>query len=212
MPNSLGLLLAVMEPPATGEAEFHDWYDTEHVPERARLDGFLSALRFVCTDGAPRYMALYDLTGLHVLAGGAYAAISGERLSPWSRRMLSIVHSRYSVEAEQIYPRTAVTGHSGKAARLLLLRFRNTPQDEEAALLEGLKVAFAGPEVLQARLFRALGQNVTHHLAIVEANGEVPAWNARAFGAAAHRLDLMNVYAPYWRLEPRVAFVGTKAR
>ena len=33
--DQLGLLLVTMEPPASLEEEFADWYDTEHVPERA---------------------------------------------------------------------------------------------------------------------------------------------------------------------------------
>ena len=38
-----GLLLAMMEPPPAMEEEFQDWYDTEHFPERADCEGFLTA-------------------------------------------------------------------------------------------------------------------------------------------------------------------------
>ena len=37
------LLLVLMEPPAGMEAEFNDWYDTEHLPERP-----------ACQDSRPR--------------------------------------------------------------------------------------------------------------------------------------------------------------
>lgn len=204
MADPLGILLAVMEPSAEDEAEFHDWYDTEHVPERARLPGFLTAQRYVCIDGHPRFMALYDLDGLDTLKTEGYAAISGERLSPWSRRMLGLVHSRYSIEAEQVQPGTAVTGGLGRPSRLLLLRFRNTPAGAEPALTAGVQAAF-GRGTLQARIFRTIAEWVTDHLVIVEANGALPAWNASVFGPAAAHLDLMNTYAPYWRLETRVA-------
>lgn len=42
-----GFLLVTMEPPPAIEEEFNDWYDTEHVPERAFIRGFESAHRYV---------------------------------------------------------------------------------------------------------------------------------------------------------------------
>src|SRR3546814_3022829 len=51
-----GFLMVTMEPPAAIEEEFNDWYDTEHVPERAAVDGFETAQRYVCVDGFPRYI------------------------------------------------------------------------------------------------------------------------------------------------------------
>ena len=66
-----GLLLAMMEPPPAIEEEFQDWYDTEHYPERATCEGFLTAHRFICIDGWPRYLALYDLADADVLRGAA---------------------------------------------------------------------------------------------------------------------------------------------
>ena len=73
---SKGLLLATMEPPAHIEEEFQDWYDSEHFPERRDCAGFETASRFVCVDGWPRFIALYDLTDVEVLRGPAYAAIA----------------------------------------------------------------------------------------------------------------------------------------
>ena len=58
--RSKGLLLVTMEPPASLEDEFNDWYDTEHFPQRRGLPGFESASRWVCIEGWPRWAALYD--------------------------------------------------------------------------------------------------------------------------------------------------------
>ena len=69
----------MMEPPPAMEEEFQDWYDTEHFPERATCEGFLTVHRFICIDGWPRYLALYDLADTDVLRGPAYARIAGER-------------------------------------------------------------------------------------------------------------------------------------
>ena len=42
-----GLLLAAINFKNVAEDEFHDWYDTEHLPERERVPGFLNAQRWI---------------------------------------------------------------------------------------------------------------------------------------------------------------------
>jgi hypothetical protein len=97
-----GMLMVQMEPPAAIEEEFHSWYDSEHIPEREALPGFLSAARFVCVDGWPRYVGSYDLASLDVLESDAYRAIGGENLSPWSKRVLSRVVGTRRFELSRI--------------------------------------------------------------------------------------------------------------
>ena len=66
-PRRKGLLLVTMEPPAGLEEEFNDWYDHEHLPQRMRMPGFETGARFVCLEGWPRWLALYDLASLAAL-------------------------------------------------------------------------------------------------------------------------------------------------
>jgi hypothetical protein len=82
------LLMVSMEPPAALEDEFNDWYDTEHVPQRLALPGFVSGSRWVCIDGWPRWMALYDLASDAAVQSDAYLRVSGAQSTPWSRRIL----------------------------------------------------------------------------------------------------------------------------
>jgi hypothetical protein len=70
-----GFLLVLMQPPPTMEDEFNAWYDTEHIAERLAVPGFETALRYVCTDGAPLYLALYDLASQNVLNSPAYLKV-----------------------------------------------------------------------------------------------------------------------------------------
>ena len=84
-----GLVLVLADPPPMMEEEFNDWYDTEHPPDRAVLPGFETAMRLVCVSGGPAYAALYDLTSVAVLESEPYRAISGDRFSPWTRRVTS---------------------------------------------------------------------------------------------------------------------------
>lgn len=89
---SKALLLVVADPSPTMEEEFNAWYDTEHVPERASIPGFNTALRFVSLGDGPAYMALYDLDDLAVLDSPAYQAVYGVNFTPWTRRVTSRVN------------------------------------------------------------------------------------------------------------------------
>jgi hypothetical protein len=85
-----GLLFSQMEPPPGLEAEFHDWYETEHIPARMAIAGFASADRYEVVDGAPRFLACYHLNDLGVLDSPQYRQLKshpGER----TRRMLASV-------------------------------------------------------------------------------------------------------------------------
>eukprot|EP01034_Spumella_vulgaris_P005546 gene5546-7080_t len=97
-----GLLLVTMEPPAGLEEEFNDWYDTEHFPQRRALPGFESASRWVCLQGWPRWLAVYDLASPAALATPAYAAVSAGNSTPWSKRILPRTIGRQRIVAEQM--------------------------------------------------------------------------------------------------------------
>ena len=70
--KSSDLLMVLMQPPPSMEEEFDAWYDTEHLPERIVLPGFHSGARYICVDGYPRYMALYDLENEAVLESDSW--------------------------------------------------------------------------------------------------------------------------------------------
>lgn len=198
MSANKGFLLVSMEPPSAMEEEFNDWYDNEHLPERAAIDGFDTALRYVCIRGWPRYLALYDLRVAAVLDQPGYLAVSGDGFSPWSKRVLNRVRGQYRAAGDQIYPGHAVTGH---CARMLLLRFHGAPENAAAPIVASTRAAFEGRSgITQVRVFRHAGGKAFDYLALIESNTPFPpdAVDARAFGEAARWLDLVNEYAPYW--------------
>ena len=41
----MGLLGGGFDYSAVAEDEFNAWYDTEHIPERLRIEGFINAVR-----------------------------------------------------------------------------------------------------------------------------------------------------------------------
>lgn len=189
-----GLLMVMMEPPAVMEEEFHAWYDTEHLPERVVLPGFQSGMRFVCLDGYPRYMALYDLDSEAVLESRDYLAISGDNFSPWTKRVTSRMPV-YRVAATQCLPGREPTRPT---SRLIVLKRKGGDASAEA-LFNGLKTAFDGvSEVAQLRLFECREDGERCHFALIGLSAPLSAPIAYGRGGPHwSQLALANIYAPY---------------
>jgi len=70
-----------------GRAEFYEWHNREHMPERLAIPGFLRGRRYIAVQGVPEYFTLYEATSLDVLAGPDYLA----RLNaptPWTLKVV----------------------------------------------------------------------------------------------------------------------------
>ncbi len=202
MTERAGLMMAIMQPPPTMEEEFQDWYDTEHFPERANCEGFVTAQRFLCLDGFPRYLALYDLSSRAVLDGPAYGAIARNRYSQWTKRIIPRMWGHYRAEADQIYPGQARLGVNGTPTRLALWRFSGVPEASLQTIVDGVRASFAETlGVLQLRLFQGKAAQEGDVIATIELAGAIPvvAPNAAAFGPTLRHLNLTNLYMPYWR-------------
>ena len=200
MTEPYALLTALMEPTPDAEDEFNDWYDTEHVPERARLPDFLTAQRFVSISGWPRYAAMYDVTRAAALQDPSYTGLAGANLSPWSKRVLARTRGRMRMEGIQIHPGQAKYGQSGTPTRLTLLRIEpgNTAESDVMAALRGPLAE--DPAVLQIRAWRCSVPSGSLLVAI-ESKADLPGLAQHL--AALHRLPvsvpLHNTYVPHWR-------------
>lgn len=82
-----GLLLVMMDIDPARESEFNRWYEEEHIRERLSIPGFVRARRFVAVEGAPKYLALYELTGPEVLQSEEYLRWRNEAATEWTHRM-----------------------------------------------------------------------------------------------------------------------------
>lgn len=202
MSEPMGMLMAMMQPPADIEEEFQDWYDTEHIPERAGITGFLSAQRLVCIEGFPRYVAVYDLTHHGVLQEPEYQAVSGTNFSPWSKRVLPRVHGQKRLEGPQTYPGNARYGDSGTPARSAIVRLRGMAPGDEAVIVDGLRAMFEGrPEVLQIRIWRSNYHDDLSIVCMVEGDVTLSLRNFdyAPLGDLRRHVDLVNLYVEYWR-------------
>jgi hypothetical protein len=70
-----------------GRAEFYEWHDREHMPERVGIPGFLRGRRYVGPKASPEYFTLYEAESPAVLTGKDYL----ERLNnptPWTAKVV----------------------------------------------------------------------------------------------------------------------------
>ena len=191
-----GFLLVTMQPPPAFEEEFNAWYDSEHIPERLAVPGILTARRYVCAGGHPKYLAMYDLESHAVMTSPAYLAVGYENASPWTKRVTSRVRPWRST-GDQIFPGDRLT--RGGAA-VLLLRFRAVAPAAGPTIAEAARRTFEGrPETLQARVLVHAGETGQHDvMAFVEQRWPVMTGiDLAAFGRFADHIDLANSYTPY---------------
>jgi len=180
----MGLLVAGFNYGMVDAEEFNAWYDTEHIPERRRVPGFINAERWLGAEDARVSIATYDLQSLDVLRGAPYRAIAYENLSPWSKRMVGRCQRICRFEAEQIGPDQAAA--PGAAGGLLLSAMNVAPaaEAEFEAWYAGEHVPSLrqAPGCLAARRFR-VASGAHRYLALYHLTGpEVVA--SRAWSAA----------------------------
>lgn len=156
MKTPLGALIVVYEFSSIGRDEFNDWYDTELVPQRLRIDGFINAQRWLAIDNPQLSVVTYDVQHADVLTSAAYKALSGAASSPWTRRIAGRCKLIARYVGEQILPGDRVGPE--QAGGLLLLAM-NVSADVEQEFnrwndTEHFPRLAAIPGVLAARRFR----------------------------------------------------------
>lgn len=177
------------------EEELNAWYDTEHIPERLSIDGFLSASRHVSATRARRYLALYDLTEVGVLRTPGYMAFVGENFTPWTKRILSRTKVT-RIEAVQTYPGDAVTLN---APRHLVVQWTGVSVEAVSQIEDAAKRCFQGkPGVAQFRMFAGTGAETGSMFVIVAGAGDLEVlFDPGAFGGATKHPHLLESYLRY---------------
>jgi hypothetical protein len=154
-----GLLIAAMRFSDVAEDEFHDWYDTEHIPERLAVPGFINADRWIGSSDAKLSVATYDLDAVGVLHSPQYQAVGGANGSPWTKRITSRVDHVIRLEGDQILPGDGLAPRGAEA--LMVISMNPVPEAEaefnEWYNTEHLPQLGAVPGVLQARRYRGQG-------------------------------------------------------
>jgi hypothetical protein len=180
-----GILIASMNMANAAEDEFHDWYDTEHMPERVACPGFLRCQRWIGTTDRKISVATYDLATVEVLKSPGYLAIGGVNLSPWSKRLGSRYERLMRFEGEQVLPGDQIAPEHAEG---FLLNAMNCAPEAEAEFNEWYNTEHvpqlaAVPGVIMARRFRATNANrkyvALYHLESPDVQA-TPAWKNAA--------------------------------
>jgi hypothetical protein len=197
-----GLLLTMMDPPQGGELEFNDWVNTEHIPERKRVAGFRTALRFESKDTSPRYLAIYDLDDIAVLKSDAYAAIAGKNLSPWSKRILAQVsgHWRFAgSRVDEVGDGSPTGAAAASMSELLLIAWRDKPGRAVGSIASTVNGALGdAPAGARHRLFEGRKEDGFDYVCIAESPQPFPHGFAdrERFGSESTPCDFARIYVP----------------
>jgi len=130
-----------------GRANFYEWHDREHIPERVGIPGFLRGRRYIALSGAPEYFTLYEVQDKSVLTGADYLARLNSP-TEWTTR--SVQHFRNT--SRSLCDVEASLG-AGSGGFIGTVRFDCEPsQDPE--ILKTLSDAIL-PEVMKAAAISA---------------------------------------------------------
>lgn len=195
MGNQFGLLGGSLDYSNAAADEFHDWLDTEHIPERLRIAGVLNAVRWLGVENPRISLVIYDLENLEVLNKPEYLAVSFENFSPWSKRMIGGKTKRVTRFAcDQINPgsQLAPLNAGGLAADAM-----NVAPEFEAEFnrwydAEHLPALAAVSGVLCARRFRSRGGTDHKYVALYHLQSpavcDSPAWKLAMSTPAANKI------------------------
>jgi hypothetical protein len=163
-----GILLNSRNHARVPRDEYDDWYETEHLPERRGVPGFLSAQRWVNVDDPNVSISVYDLEDVAVLSKPGYLAVGYGNVSPWTKRISRLSERILRFEGAQTLPGDAL---SPAQAGGLLVNAMNAAPEGEAEFNrwydeEHIPALASVPGTLCARRFRATSTSKQIHLAL----------------------------------------------
>lgn len=152
-----GLLLAAFDFRTVNPDEFHAWYDTEHVPERLAVPGFLNAERWIGDEDPQIAIATYDLDSAEVLDSAPYVAVAGDNGTPWTKRVTGLASRLMRFVGTQLVPgdQVAPQGAGGLLMASMNVDPAVLPEFTAWYNTEHLPQLGAVPGVLAARRYQA---------------------------------------------------------
>ncbi|TQC36020.1 MULTISPECIES: hypothetical protein [unclassified Rhodococcus (in: high G+C Gram-positive bacteria)] len=201
MTEATALLLSMRTPDGISDAEFDAWIHDEHFPERIRISGFQTTLRYENKTGTPQSLCLYDVDDISVLRGPEYAAVSGANLSPWSRRMnaVSSAHWRFTGIRSPESPDEPIAGSHENVVQILMVRWQGVSERRDRAHAAVVQSAVEDvPGVDRIRLF--VGENGVgfDYVAVVESSIALPVdvTSAGRFDTDSDKCDFAQTFVP----------------
>ena len=126
-----------------GRADFYEWHNREHMPERVGIPGFLRGRRYVAADAHPEFFTLYETRSVADLSAPDYLA----RLNAptgWTRRATA-----HFTDTARSLCRVAVSLGTGAGGWMMTWRYDSAHAAIDEPLLGSL---VAAPGVVAAHL------------------------------------------------------------
>lgn len=150
MSDVAGLLAVWVDIPAPLEADFNEWYDREHLAERAGIRGFRTARRYIAEAAQPKYHALYETDSLAVFGSPEYLRYLGPLMTGWSKRIMGAFQNNH-----RRCCRFVAAAGGGIGAAVASLRFPATDAIETSLKVGALAAAIAPSGVIGAKAWRS---------------------------------------------------------
>ena len=118
-----------------GRAEFFEWHNREHMPERVAIPGFLRGRRYGAVDAHPEFFTLYETRSVADLSGAAYLA----RLNAptdWTRRA-----TQHFTDTARALCRVAISHGVGMGGWIVTWRFDEAPKWDPEQVMRSLAQA-----------------------------------------------------------------------
>jgi len=134
------------------EAEYHQWYWEQHLPERLSVPGFLEVCRYRAVDGAPEYFTWYSVRDIEVLRSPRYL----ERLAnptEWTRKIMPWFRNMTRCAC-----RVSVDAGRGIGGAVAVVRLTAAPGQEQALRAQLLRevspdLVAPGRDAIRAQLW-----------------------------------------------------------
>jgi hypothetical protein len=184
-----------------GRADFFEWHNREHMPERVAIPGFVRGRRYIALDGHPEFFTLYETATTAILSGADYLA----RLNApteWTRRATS-----HFTDTARSLCRVALSIGVGAGGWIMTWRGDEEPRGLEATLREVAKA----PGIVGAHL--CIADRPASGIETEEKKGRpknaVPGWVAMVEGgserhaleAACARIAIPNAERGLYQLQ-----------
>jgi hypothetical protein len=150
MSEAQGLLAVWVDIPPALEADFNDWYDREHLAERAGIPGFRNARRYIAESAKPKYHALYETDSPAVFASPEYRRYLGPLMTGWSKRIMGAFQNNH-----RRCCRFVARAGGGIGGAVASLRFRASDALEARLENGGLRSAIAPSGAVGAKCWRS---------------------------------------------------------
>ena len=207
MSRETGVLAVFNNVDTEDRAEYDEWYQKEHVPERVGVPGFRSGRRFRARGCDPEYLSVYEVASPDVLTSAAYL----ERLNApteWTHRVMPMFRDMRRC----VCTVKARVGRDGMGGAATVCQF-NASADAAEGIREWISnpvLAMLGesPGIVNAELWRidtVASQVPTAELELRGTDLEVPDWCVFVEGVDGESVGVLERKLPTISLVDRGA-------